>query len=117
MHEDPEEQLRQLRAIPVRRLVPHGFVFVWAQKWNAQAVVKWLTQQDYRLVENLTWVRIWPQRIWQHIYIQDSLLGILHDVELSSEVHGREACSLGLLMNLALPPASVFLPQPESQDV
>ena len=57
MHQDPEEQLRQLRAIPVRKLVPHGFVFCWAQKWNAQAVVKWLTQHDYRLVENLTWVR------------------------------------------------------------
>ena len=57
VHQDPEEQLRQLRAIPVRKLVPHGFVFCWAQKWNAQAVVKWLTQHDYRLVENLTWVR------------------------------------------------------------
>lgn len=59
VHEDPAEQLRQLRAIPVRKLVPHGFVFCWAQKWNAQALVKWLTGQDYRLVENLTWVRLY----------------------------------------------------------
>jgi len=49
-----------LAAVPLERLCPVGFVFVWADKAHLHAVVKLLYARKFVYVENLTWVHMGP---------------------------------------------------------
>lgn len=49
-----------LAAVPLERLCPVGFVFVWADKAHLHAVVKLLYTRKFVYVENLTWVHMGP---------------------------------------------------------
>ena len=48
----------RLAKVPLPRLVPVGFVFVWAQKQHVAALVKQLYRWGYCYIENLTWVQL-----------------------------------------------------------
>lgn len=46
----------RLSALPLPKLCPVGFVFIWAEKEHISTVVKQLYRWGYQYVENLTWV-------------------------------------------------------------
>ena len=48
----------RLARVPLPRLVPAGFVFVWARKQHVAALVRQLYCWGYCYVENLTWVQL-----------------------------------------------------------
>jgi hypothetical protein len=52
--------VERLRRLPIQRLCPTGFVFVWAEKHHLHAVCKQLHSWGYAYVENLTWVLMAP---------------------------------------------------------
>ncbi|GLC40002.1 hypothetical protein PLESTF_001771400 [Pleodorina starrii] len=54
------EVMRRFRCLPLPRLVPRGFVLVWAHKGLLQAVCRCLAGWGYVYVENLTWVHLTP---------------------------------------------------------
>ena len=43
-------------SVPLPKLCPHGFVFVWAEKHRIAAVTRQMYKWGYIYVENLTWV-------------------------------------------------------------
>lgn len=47
-----------LQAVPFQQLVPHGFIFIWAQKHEISDIFSLLCDVGYSYVENLTWVMI-----------------------------------------------------------
>ena len=58
MSDKPGEALKQLKKqLPVQKVVPHGFIVVWASKWNLHELWRWLLSLNFRLVENMGWVR------------------------------------------------------------
>ncbi|KAG1673975.1 hypothetical protein FOA52_015731 [Chlamydomonas sp. UWO 241] len=52
--------LRQLSALPLSRICPTGFVFVWTPKQLLHPVTKQMYEWGYQYVENLTWVWTHP---------------------------------------------------------
>lgn len=48
----------RLAKVPLPRLVPVGFVFVWAQKQHVAALVRQLYRWGFCYIENLTWVQM-----------------------------------------------------------
>ena len=48
----------RLARVSLPRLVPAGFVFVWARKQHVAALVRQLYRWGYCYVENLTWVQL-----------------------------------------------------------
>ncbi|DBB12314.1 TPA: hypothetical protein ACH3X3_006407 [Trebouxia sp. C0006] len=46
----------RLAALPLPKLCPVGFVFIWAEKEHISTVVKQLYRWGFQYVENLTWV-------------------------------------------------------------
>ncbi|KXZ44950.1 hypothetical protein GPECTOR_60g727 [Gonium pectorale] len=54
------EVMARFRRLPIPRLVPRGFVLVWAHKGLLAAVCRQLAAWGYVYVENLTWVHITP---------------------------------------------------------
>jgi len=48
--------LSALAQIPLPKLVPTGFIFIWTPKQHIQAVCKQMTKWGYIYIENLTWV-------------------------------------------------------------
>jgi hypothetical protein len=51
---------RRLRALPLPKLCPRGFVFVWSRKEHIAAVVDALSSMQYVYVESLAWVLLSP---------------------------------------------------------
>lgn len=51
---------RRLRALPLPRLCPRGFVFVWSRKEHIAAVVDTMASMQYVYVESLAWVLLSP---------------------------------------------------------
>ena len=49
-----------LSQVPVPRLCPIGFVFIWADKVQLHAVVKQMYRWGFSYIENLTWVQLRP---------------------------------------------------------
>ena len=47
-----------LARLPVPRLCPQGFVFIWAAKQHMHAVVRQLYRWGFSYIENLTWVQL-----------------------------------------------------------
>ena len=69
LDDNPDEALRLLRTMPLLKLMPCGFVVVWCSKWALHALQRWLVALDFRLVENMTWVRscaevLLPGPVW-----------------------------------------------------
>lgn len=54
---DPMARLQQL---PISRLCPIGFVFMWVPKTLVQPVVRQMFKWGYAYIENLTWVTLAP---------------------------------------------------------
>ncbi|EFJ41584.1 hypothetical protein VOLCADRAFT_98443 [Volvox carteri f. nagariensis] len=54
------EVMRGFLSLPIPRLCPRGFIFVWAHKGLLQAVCRALAGWGYVYVENLTWVHLTP---------------------------------------------------------
>jgi len=52
--------LSALSQIPLPKLVPTGFIFIWTPKQHVQAVCKQMTKWGYIYIENLTWVYMSP---------------------------------------------------------
>ena len=52
--------LTALAQIPLPKLVPTGFIFIWTPKQHVQAVCKQMTKWGYIYIENLTWVYMAP---------------------------------------------------------
>ena len=48
--------LAALSRVPLPKLVPAGFVFIWTPKHHVQAVCKQMAKWGYIYIENLTWV-------------------------------------------------------------
>lgn len=48
--------LTALSKLPLTRLVPSGFVFIWTPKQHVHAVCKQMLKWGYVYIENLTWV-------------------------------------------------------------
>ncbi|KAL3145500.1 hypothetical protein ABBQ32_003324 [Trebouxia sp. C0010 RCD-2024] len=46
----------RLAALPLPKLCPVGFVFIWAEKEHISIVIKQMYKWGYQYVENLTWV-------------------------------------------------------------
>lgn len=46
----------RLAALPLPKLCPAGFVFIWAEKEHISIVIKQLYKWGYQYVENLTWI-------------------------------------------------------------
>ncbi|GFR49406.1 hypothetical protein Agub_g11458, partial [Astrephomene gubernaculifera] len=57
---DEAAVMARLRQLPIPRLCPRGFVFVWAVKGLIQGVCRTLASWGYVYVENLTWVYLTP---------------------------------------------------------
>lgn len=55
--EDDASSRQALAAIPLPRLCPKGFVFVWAEKHRLAMVTRQMYKWGYIYVENFTWVR------------------------------------------------------------
>jgi hypothetical protein len=53
---DSRERLQALQKIPVKKLCPTGFIFIWIDKRDVERVCDWMYDNDYVYVENLTWV-------------------------------------------------------------
>lgn len=49
-----------LAAIPIPKLVPDGFIFIWVPKQLVMMVCKQMTTWGYLYIENLTWVYMSP---------------------------------------------------------
>ena len=52
------DRLQCLRKVPLAKLCPTGFVFIWIEKRDVQNVCDWMYKQNYAYVENLTWVQM-----------------------------------------------------------
>ncbi|PRW51014.1 putative aarF domain-containing kinase chloroplastic [Chlorella sorokiniana] len=52
--------VQRLARLPMRRLVPRGFVFIWVPKQHVQAVCRQMRAWGYCYIENLTWVLLRP---------------------------------------------------------
>ena len=52
--------LEDIEAIPVERLAPLGFVFIWVEKENLSRVCDIMSDKNFVYVENLTWVQLKP---------------------------------------------------------
>jgi len=52
--------LSNLESLPIPRLVPTGFVFIWVPKYHVAAVCKQMAKWGYTYIENLTWVWLSP---------------------------------------------------------
>lgn len=52
--------LSVLVKVPLPKLVPTGFVFIWIPKHHVQAVCKQMTKWGFIYIENLTWVYVAP---------------------------------------------------------
>ncbi len=48
--------LEALSRLPMPRLVPTGFIFIWTPKHHVQGVCKLMSKWGYAYIENLTWV-------------------------------------------------------------
>ncbi|KAL4531484.1 hypothetical protein Ndes2526B_g04403 [Nannochloris sp. 'desiccata'] len=57
---DNAPALSALAQIPLPKLVPTGFIFIWTPKQHVQAVCKQMTKWGYIYIENLTWVYMAP---------------------------------------------------------
>ncbi|KAK9840812.1 hypothetical protein WJX81_006676 [Elliptochloris bilobata] len=55
---DGGDAAARLAKVPLPRLVPVGFVFVWAQKHHVAALVRQLYRWGFCYIENLTWVQM-----------------------------------------------------------
>ena len=55
--EGPEAALKLLRRMPLLKLMPCGYLVIWGSKWTLQALMRWLAPLNFRLVENMGWVR------------------------------------------------------------
>ena len=47
-----------LAKVPVPKLCPTGFIFIWIEKQHISAVVKQLARWGFVYIENLTWVHL-----------------------------------------------------------
>ena len=63
---DGQERLRALQKIPVHRLCPTGFIFIWIDKRDVERVCDWMYEKKYVYVENLTWVYMLPNNKMVH---------------------------------------------------
>ncbi|GAB4814852.1 hypothetical protein N2152v2_001898 [Parachlorella kessleri] len=54
------EPLQRLSQLPLPKLVPTGFVFIWAQKQHIHQVCRLVNRWGFVYVENLTWVWLSP---------------------------------------------------------
>ncbi|KAL4447954.1 hypothetical protein ABPG75_005173 [Micractinium tetrahymenae] len=52
--------VQRLARVPLRRLVPRGFVFVFVEKQHVQALCRLMRTWGYCYIENLTWVYLRP---------------------------------------------------------
>lgn len=52
------DRLQCLRNVPLTKLCPTGFIFIWIEKRDVQNVCDWMYKQNYAYVENLTWVQM-----------------------------------------------------------
>ncbi|KAL4425126.1 hypothetical protein ABPG77_008231 [Micractinium sp. CCAP 211/92] len=50
--------VKRLARVPLRRLVPRGFVFVFVEKQHVQALCRLMRSWGYCYIENLTWVHL-----------------------------------------------------------
>jgi N6-adenosine-specific RNA methylase IME4 len=55
-----EEVASVLAALPIPKLVPDGFIFIWVPKQLVMTVCKQMTKWGYLYIENLTWVYMSP---------------------------------------------------------
>ena len=49
-----------LTKLPLPKLIPTGFIFIWIPKHHVQAVCKQMTKWGFVYIENLTWVYMAP---------------------------------------------------------
>lgn len=56
--DDADARLECLRSVPLKKLCPTGFVFIWTDKRDVQRVCDLMYSQNYCYVENLTWVHM-----------------------------------------------------------
>jgi hypothetical protein len=55
-----EEVASALAGLPIPKLVPDGFIFIWVPKQLVMTVCKQMTGWGYLYIENLTWVYMSP---------------------------------------------------------
>ena len=60
------DRLQRLRKIPLNKLCPTGFIFIWIDKRDVQGVCELMYKQKYVYVENLTWVYMRPDNKMVH---------------------------------------------------
>ncbi|QDZ20473.1 hypothetical protein HOP50_04g29910 [Chloropicon primus] len=60
------DKLHCLKRIPLTKLCPTGFVFIWIDKGDVQKVCELMHRQNYVYVENLTWVQMLPNNKMIH---------------------------------------------------
>jgi hypothetical protein len=58
VREDADQSVAALGRLPMPRLCPVGFVFIWAPKQLLHAVVTQLYKWQFGYVESLTWVQL-----------------------------------------------------------
>ena len=52
--------LEDIEAIPLEKLTPLGFIFIWVEKENLSKVCDIMDRKNFVYVENLTWVQLKP---------------------------------------------------------
>ena len=52
--------LEDIAKIPLEKLTPLGFIFIWVEKENLSKVCDIMDQKNFVYVENLTWVQLEP---------------------------------------------------------
>ncbi|QDZ20492.1 hypothetical protein HOP50_04g30100 [Chloropicon primus] len=60
------DRLHCLKRVPLTKLCPTGFVFIWIDKGDVQKVCELMHRQNYVYVENLTWVQMLPNNKMIH---------------------------------------------------
>lgn len=53
-----QRSIAAFSALPIKRLCPTGFVFVWADKRFIHGIVKQMQTWTFTYIENLTWVQV-----------------------------------------------------------
>jgi len=52
--------IEDIEAIPLEKLTPLGFIFIWVEKENLSKVCDVMDKKNFVYVENLTWVQLKP---------------------------------------------------------
>lgn len=56
----PKKRLSTLQQLPIQKLCPTGFIFIWVDKRDVMPVCDLMEEMGYVYIENLTWIYMLP---------------------------------------------------------